>query len=65
MKPLTPQSRARILWEERVYDVLIDAGMSRGDAQGLLEAHDQAADRSYAEGKTPVLFASELLGTPQ
>lgn len=54
LKPLTPQSPARIQWEENVtrhfcqhFDV------ARGDAQGMLETYPRCLDRAFEVQASP------------
>lgn len=64
LRPLTPQSPARIEWEQSVtLHIEQMADMTTSDVQGMLEADPDGVDRVFNDGHKPLEAARILLGT--
>lgn len=61
MKPIIPQIFARLVWDERMFEVIESFGLTRSDAQGICEV-DQVSDlldAAFARGDAPETAARE------
>jgi polyhydroxyalkanoate synthesis regulator phasin len=67
MRPLTPQTPARVAWEDAMLEAMqaMCDDLTRSDAQGLSEIADELVDKLYAWGDfTPEQAARVVLGWP-
>jgi hypothetical protein len=60
MKMIT-QPPARIEWEEAVLRLIEDYGVTRSDAQAIIEAKEEVLDSLYQAGTEPALAARRFM----